>query len=97
MEMGRWEDGKRIMSSFAYSLLSIFHEPGKYLETLSIIKNTLHVCFIKGASSFWRSTSMRRLYQKLGKSDIWARYIATLREQHRNLPALKDELARAKL
>jgi uncharacterized Zn finger protein len=42
-------------------------------------------------------TSIRRLYQKLGKSDEWNRYIATLREQHRNLPALKDELAKAKL
>jgi hypothetical protein len=42
-------------------------------------------------------TSIRRLYQKLGKSDVWNRYIATLREQHRNLPALKDELAKAKL
>lgn len=42
-------------------------------------------------------TSIRRLYQKLGKSDTWTRYIAALREQHRNLPALKDELAKAKL
>jgi uncharacterized Zn finger protein len=42
-------------------------------------------------------TSIRRLYQKLGKSDTWTRYIAVLREQHRNLPALKDELAKAKL
>ncbi|TME06912.1 MAG: hypothetical protein E6I80_12775 [Chloroflexi bacterium] len=42
-------------------------------------------------------TSIRRLYQKLGRSDEWNRYIATLREQHRNLPALKDELAKAKL
>ena len=41
--------------------------------------------------------SIRRLYQKLGQSDTWTRYIATLREQHRNLPALKDELAKAKL
>ena len=41
--------------------------------------------------------SIRRLYQKLGKSDEWNRYITTLREQHRNLPALKDELAKAKL
>src|SRR5438067_1110602 len=32
-------------------------------------------------------TSIRRLYQKLGRSDAWNRYIATLREQHRNLPA----------
>jgi len=42
-------------------------------------------------------TSIRRLYQKLGKSDTWTRYIAALREKHRNLPALKDELAKAKL
>jgi hypothetical protein len=42
-------------------------------------------------------TSVRRLYQKLGRSDAWTTYIAALREQHRNLPALKDELAKAKL
>jgi hypothetical protein len=42
-------------------------------------------------------TSVRRLYQKLGRSDVWTTYIAALREQHRNLPALRDELAKAKL
>ncbi len=42
-------------------------------------------------------TSVRRLYQKIGRSDAWTKYIATLREQNRNLPALKDELAKAKL
>lgn len=42
-------------------------------------------------------TSIRRLYQKLGRSDAWTKYIAVLREQHRNLPALRDELAKAKL
>ena len=29
--------------------------------------------------------------------DQWTKYIAALREQNRNLPALKDELAKAKL
>jgi len=42
-------------------------------------------------------TSVRKLYQKIGRSDAWTKYIATLREQNRNLPALKDELAKAKL
>jgi uncharacterized Zn finger protein len=42
-------------------------------------------------------TSIRRLYQGLNRNDAWAKYIAALREQHRNLPALKDEMAKAKL
>jgi tetratricopeptide (TPR) repeat protein len=42
-------------------------------------------------------SSVRRLYQKVGQGEIWIKYIAALREQHRNLPALKDELAKAKL
>jgi len=41
--------------------------------------------------------SVRRLYQKLGKDDVWTKYIMELREQNRNLPALKDEMAKAKL
>jgi hypothetical protein len=43
------------MSSFASSLFSIFHEPEKHFETLSIIKDSLRVCFAKGTSSLWRS------------------------------------------
>jgi hypothetical protein len=41
--------------------------------------------------------SVRKLYQKMGKNELWSEYIAKLREQNRNLPALKDELAKAKL
>jgi hypothetical protein len=41
--------------------------------------------------------SIRKLFQKIGRSDEWTTYIAALREQNRNLPALKDELAKAKL
>ncbi len=40
---------------------------------------------------------IRRLYQKLGSNDGWNTYIAALRERHRNLPALRDELAKARL
>jgi len=40
---------------------------------------------------------MRALYQKLGESEAWTSYITTLREQNRNLRALKDELAKAGL
>jgi len=40
---------------------------------------------------------MRVLYQKLGENEAWASYVATLREQNRNLRALKDELAKAGL
>ena len=40
-----------MISSFAYSLLSIFHEPGKGFETFSIMKDVLLVCFAKDASS----------------------------------------------
>jgi uncharacterized Zn finger protein len=42
-------------------------------------------------------TSVRKLFQKIGKNDLWSEYIAKLREQNRNLPALKDEMAKAKL
>ena len=42
-------------------------------------------------------TSIHRLYQKIGKSDAWTNYIAALREKNHNLPALKDELAKAGL
>ncbi len=40
---------------------------------------------------------MRVLCQKLGENEAWASYVATLREQNRNLRALKDELAKAGL
>lgn len=42
-------------------------------------------------------THVRRLYQKIGRSDEWTTSIAALLEQNRNLRALKDELAKAKL
>jgi uncharacterized Zn finger protein len=42
-------------------------------------------------------TKMRVLYQKLGENEAWASYVSTLREQNRNLRALKDELAKAGL
>lgn len=38
-----------------------------------------------------------RLYQKMGKSNEWTTYIADLRERNARLPALKDEIAKAKL
>jgi uncharacterized Zn finger protein len=40
---------------------------------------------------------IRALYQKLGEPEAWTSYITTLREQNRNLRALKDELAKAGL
>jgi catechol 2,3-dioxygenase-like lactoylglutathione lyase family enzyme len=40
---------------------------------------------------------IRPLYEKLGEREAWTKYIATLRERNRNLPALKDEMAKAKL
>jgi uncharacterized Zn finger protein len=42
-------------------------------------------------------TEMRALYEKLGDSEIWTSYVAALREQNRNLRALKEELANASL
>jgi uncharacterized Zn finger protein len=42
-------------------------------------------------------TNVRKLYQKIGKSDLWSKYITTLREQNHKLTALKDEMAKAKL
>ncbi len=44
-------DGKGVISSFAYSRLPIFHEPGKGFEILSIMKDTFRVCFAKDTSS----------------------------------------------
>ncbi len=40
---------------------------------------------------------VRALYQRLGEEDYWQLYIADLREQHRRLRALKEELNRAGL
>ena len=40
---------------------------------------------------------MRVLYEKLGESEAWTSYITALREQNRNLRALKEELANAGL
>ena len=41
--------------------------------------------------------NVRKLYQKLGRSNEWILYIANLRERNARLPALKDEMAKAKL
>jgi hypothetical protein len=38
---------------------------------------------------------MGTLYEKLGEQEAWTNYITMLREQNRNLRALKEELARA--
>jgi hypothetical protein len=40
---------------------------------------------------------MRALYEKLGENEAWTSYITALREQNRNLRALKEELANAGL
>jgi uncharacterized Zn finger protein/catechol 2,3-dioxygenase-like lactoylglutathione lyase family enzyme len=40
---------------------------------------------------------VRALYEKLGEGEAWTSYVTTLREQNRNLRALKEELANAGL
>ena len=40
---------------------------------------------------------MRALYEKLGENEAWTSYITALREQNRNLRALKEELVNAGL
>jgi catechol 2,3-dioxygenase-like lactoylglutathione lyase family enzyme len=40
---------------------------------------------------------VRALYEKLGEGEAWTTYITVLREQNRNLRALKEELANAGL
>jgi hypothetical protein len=40
---------------------------------------------------------MRALYEKLGEHEAWTTYITALREQNRNLRALREELAAAGL
>ncbi len=42
-------------------------------------------------------TEVRTLYAVLGEQTAWASYIAALRERHRTLRALKEELVLAKL
>jgi catechol 2,3-dioxygenase-like lactoylglutathione lyase family enzyme len=42
-------------------------------------------------------TNMRALYEKLGEHEGWMSYITALREQNRNLRALKEELTNAGL
>ena len=37
--------------------------------------------------------SIRKLFQRLDKSNEWTMYIANLRERKARLPALKDEMA----
>jgi uncharacterized Zn finger protein len=41
--------------------------------------------------------SIRRLYQQMGKSNEWATYVEDFRQRNANLPALRDEMAKAKL
>jgi len=38
---------------------------------------------------------VRALYEKLGEGEAWTTYITALRDQSRNLIALKEELAKA--
>jgi uncharacterized Zn finger protein len=40
---------------------------------------------------------MRSLYQALGEQAAWDQYIAALRERHRTLRALQDEMNKARL
>jgi uncharacterized Zn finger protein len=40
---------------------------------------------------------VRDLYDRLGESEAWTRYVSTLREQNRSLRALKEELTAAHL
>lgn len=40
---------------------------------------------------------MRELYEKLGEHEAWKSYVTALREQNRNLRALKEELVKAGL
>jgi len=40
---------------------------------------------------------VRKLYNKVGHNELWTSYITGLSSLHRNLPALRDEMAKAKL
>jgi hypothetical protein len=42
-------------------------------------------------------TNVCKLYNKVGHNELWTSYITGLCERHRNLPALRDEMAKAKL
>jgi len=41
--------------------------------------------------------TVRRLFQKMGKSNLWTTYLMDLRGQNSKLPALKDEMVKAGL
>ena len=41
--------------------------------------------------------NVRRLFQKIGKSNAWTSYLMDLRGQNNNLPALRDEMKKAGL
>lgn len=40
---------------------------------------------------------VRQLHRRLGEEDVWTRYVTRLREQHRGLRALQEELTKARL
>jgi uncharacterized Zn finger protein len=42
-------------------------------------------------------TNVCKLYNKVGHSELWTSYMTGLCDRHRNLPALRDEMAKAKL
>jgi uncharacterized Zn finger protein len=41
--------------------------------------------------------TIRKLYQAMGKKDVWQTYVMDLRQKNSKLPALRDEMAKAKL
>ncbi len=55
----------------------------------------------RGRQSYQQASTflatMRTLYEKLGENEAWTKYVTTLREQNRNLRALKEELTNAGL
>jgi uncharacterized Zn finger protein len=40
---------------------------------------------------------VRSLYEQLGETETWKAYVTALREAHRSLRALQEELSRARL
>jgi uncharacterized Zn finger protein len=40
---------------------------------------------------------VKSLYKELGEHETWTKYISSLRQQYKHLPALKDEMMKASL
>ena len=77
-------------------------EEARPREAIEIYRHAVdHLIAARGRPAYQQAAALlrraRALYERLGESDTWTPYVATLRDRHRSLRALKDELAKAGL